>query len=141
MNFRLFLVASLVIIPFMIYAQTDLTIWKELNTKNNENIFYDPEMLDTAQGIKFDVWVLQKYDPPLKFEYINGKIYKSKTLYCIDSNKQKYGISEVIYFNQEDKQIYIHRNDNKNLEEDQKFIFPISKYSFINKLLKLYIDK
>lgn len=141
MTLKLFLAASFILIPIITFAQTDQTIWKELDTKNNDNIFYDSEMLDTAHGLKFDVWVMQKYDPPLKFDYINGKIYKSKTLYSIDSNKQKYGIWEVIYFDQEDKQIYNHINDNNNLELDKKYGFPISKYSFINQLLQLYIDK
>lgn len=93
-------------------------------------------MLDKMEGDKLDMWVLQMHKPALKFDGINGEIYRSKTLYSIDLKTVRYGIDKVVYYDAANQELYKHNYENANMPENVKYTYPIFEDSFMYALVK-----
>ena len=117
-----------------IYAQSEYLKWKPLVINEKQKIWYDDSAIDTANSGIFNVWILQMHKPPLEFEEMPGKIYRSKTLYAVNLNTDKYGILKVIYYNVNNKEIYNFDYHIENYPDDLKYTYPISDNSFMHKL-------
>jgi len=74
-------------------------VWKVVNAADGSKFWYDASALDTIKGDRFNVWILETHQPPVKYEGIEGEIFRSKTLYAINLTNVKYGILKIRYYN------------------------------------------
>jgi len=134
------LTAALIIVLFVgtvsANAQSEYLKWKPLVINQKQRIWYDASSIDTSKGTKFDVWILQMHQPPLTFNEIHGKVYRSKTQYCVDLNSGKYGILRVVYYGVTNNVLYNFDYHIDNYPDNLKYTYPIVDNNFMSKLIK-----
>jgi hypothetical protein len=125
--------------PINLFAQTDDLNWKVLVGTNNRKVWFDATTIDTAKGKEFKIWLLELYKPPLTITGLKDPVYKSKTLYKINLNILRYGLSEVIYYNASDKQIAKYNYDMPNITGNSQYSYPALDDNQIMSVIKRYI--
>lgn len=128
---------------FKTLAQNNNQQWELLSNEGKEKIWYDESSLDTLRSPKFNVWILEMYNPPLDFQEINSKVFRSKIQYSIDLELMKYGILKVVYFGLNNKTIYDFDYHIENYVDSLKYTYPINDsplmVKFINQVKKKFI--
>ena len=131
-SFLLFAFCSIVV-----FGQTEeIHVWKVLNLESGEKIWYDTSGLDTIQGDRFDIWLLEVHRPPKTFEGFEGEVFRSKTLFGINLTTVKYGILKVRYYNIMNKEIYSYDYDNPPPDDGIKYTYPVTENSYIHLLIR-----
>lgn len=120
-------------------AQSDDQNWKVLIANNNKKIWYDAASLDTVKGSEFTIWALELHKPPLDITGIKEPIYKSKTLYKINLELLRYGISQIVYYNSSDKQIAKYNYDLPGKEDNFQYSYPVLDSPVLTGIIKNYI--
>jgi hypothetical protein len=128
--------AFFLIINVSLTAQIDQHIWKPLVVEENQKLWYDANMLDSAKGDKFQVWVLELHKPPLEIENIDGDVYRSKTLYTVNLNSVKYGILKIVYYDVASREIFNYDYSKPEEYDDLNYPYPITENSFMFLILK-----
>gem|GEM_PF-4719738 len=100
--------------------------WKSLSKNNKERIWYDETFLDNPLSNKFNIWILQMYNPSLEFQEIPERVYRSKIQYAINLKIMKYGMSKVVYYGINNKMIYNFDYHLFNYADSIKFSYPIN---------------
>ncbi len=127
---------------FVLFAQTeDKHIWKPLTTKSGEKFWYDPSTFDSVSNDKLNVWVLESHRPPLKFEGIEGDVFRTKTLYTINLSTAKYGLKKIRYYGLTKKEIYSYDYDIYESDDIFTFPYPILVDSKIHLVLQEFLKK
>lgn len=128
----------LILISYLsLYAQQDdKHVWKVVNAENGSKFWFDATTLDTTNGNKLNVWILETNQPPKKYEGIDGDVFRSKTLYTINLITVKYGIFKVRYYDLNNKEIFMFDYDNPMPPENIRFPYPITDNSLLFYLLK-----
>ena len=116
--------------------QNDQHVWKVVNAEDGSKFWYDVSTLDTSNGDKINIWILETNQPPKKFEGIDGDVFRSKTLYTINLITVKYGILKVRYYDLNNKEIFTFDYDNPMPPESLRYPYPITKNSLLFYLLK-----
>ena len=116
--------------------QDDKHVWKVVNADNGIKFWFDATTLDTTNGNKLNVWILETNQPPKQYEGIDGDVFRSKTLYTINLITVKYGILKVRYYDLNNKEIFSFDYDNPIPPENIRFPFPITDNSLLFHLLK-----
>ena len=119
------------------FAQTEYLKWKPLVINEKQRIWYDESSAFDSLTGTFNVWILQMHRPPLEFNELPGKIYRSQTLYGVNIKTGKYGILHVIYYDVNNKEIYNFNYHIDDYPNNLKYTYPISDNSFMNKLITL----
>lgn len=119
-----------------LFGQTSEHRWKPLIVSDDQKVWYDGLLLEKIADENTEMWVLQMHKPPLRFDGIKGDIVRSKTLYAIDLKEVRYGIQEVVYYNAENKELYRHSYETKNLTGSLKCPYPVTEDSFMFALVK-----
>lgn len=119
--------------------------WQPLVINDTSRIWYDSSVLDTVSAGKFDIWILQMHTPPLTFNEIPGKIYRSKTYYGINLETGRYEIIKVEYYGINNKKIYSFDYKTADYPDKMRYTYPIGDNStltmLIKKLDKIHGDK
>jgi len=122
---------------FSVLAQQDAQhVWKVVNADSGTKFWFDATTLDTTNGNKINVWILETNRPPKKYEGIDGDVFRSKTLYTINLVTVKYGILKVRYYDLNNKEIFSFDYDNPMPPENIRFPYPITDDSILFYLLK-----
>ena len=116
--------------------QDDKHVWKVVNADNGIKFWFDATSLDTTNGNKLNVWILETNQPPKQYEGIDGDVFRSKTLYTINLITVKYGILKVRYYDLNNKEIFSFDYDNPIPPENIRFPYPITDNSLLFYLLK-----
>ncbi len=119
-----------------LHAQSEYLKWKPLVINQTQRIWYDASSIDTVDGDKFKVWILQMYQPPLSFDGIADKIYRSRTQYGIDLNTEKYGILKVIYYGVTNNVLYNFDYHIDNYPDNLKYTYPLMENSYMKILIQ-----
>ena len=120
-----------------LYAQQDdKHVWKVVNADNGVKFWFDATSLDTTNGNKINVWILETNQPPKQYEGIDGDVFRSKTLYTINLITVKYGILKVRYYDLNNKEIFSFDYDNPMPPENIRFPYPVTDNSLLFYLLK-----
>lgn len=117
-------------------SQEAFVHWQPLVITDSSRIWYDSSVLDTVTGGKFDIWVLQMHKPPLSFNEIPGKIYRSKTYYGLNLENGKYEILKVEYFGINNKKLYSFDYKTKDYPDNMRYAYPIGDNSTLSMLIK-----
>ena len=128
----------LILISYLsLYAQQDdKHVWKVVNADNGIKFWFDATTLDTTNGNKLNVWILETNQPPKQYEGIDGDVFRSKTLYTINLITVKYGILKVRYYDLNNKEIFSFDYDNPIPPENIRFPYPVTDNSLLFYLLK-----
>ena len=120
-----------------LFAQNETQhIRKVVETADDSKFWYDASDLDTMKGDKFNIWILETHRPPVKYEGIEGEVYRSKTLYCINITTVKYGILKIRYYDVNNKETYSFDYDVPPPPEIIRYTYPITENSLLHYLLK-----
>ncbi|MFI5405674.1 MAG: hypothetical protein ACHQ1D_04090 [Nitrososphaerales archaeon] len=111
-------------------------VWKVLNADDGSKFWFDVSTLDTSNGDKINVWILETFQPPQKYEGIEGDVFRSKTLYAINLTTVKYGIMKVRYYNLNNQEIFTFEYDKPMPPESIRYPYPITDSSLLFYLLK-----
>jgi len=132
----------LIILNFSLFSQSDEKhIWKPLTTQTGEKFWYDPTTFDSVSNSKLNVWILESHKPPLKFEGIEGDVFRSKILYTINLSTAKYGLKKIRYYGLTNKEIYSYDYDKYESEDIFTFPYPIITDSKIHLVLQEFLKK
>ena len=111
-------------------------VWKVVNASDGSKFWYDASALDTVKGDRFNIWILETHQPPIKYEGIEGEVFRSKTLYAINLTTVKYGILKIRYYDVSNKEIFRYDYDNPPPPESIRYTYPVTDQSMIFYLIK-----
>ncbi len=111
-------------------------IWKLIQMDNGEKFWYDAAGIDTINGDQFNIWVLTVNKPPVKYEGVDGEVYRVKTLYGINLTSVRYGFATIRYYDVQNKEIYSFDYDNPPPPESIKYPYPITENSIFHEIIK-----
>ena len=128
----------LIIIGFvsLVAQQSEQHVWKVVNADDGSKFWYDASSIDTTKGDRFNIWILETYQPPKQYEGIEGDVFRSKTLYTINLTSVKYGIMKVRYYDLNNREIFTFDYDNPMPPESIRYPYPITDNSLLFYLLK-----
>jgi hypothetical protein len=132
-----FLIIYLFLLLFScVFAQQEEEhVWKIVDAADGSKFWYDASSLDTVKGDRFNIWILETHRPPLTYEDIEGEIFRSKMLYCINLTSVKYGILKLRYFDVNNQELYRHDYDNPLPPESIRYPYPITENSIMHYLI------
>ena len=111
-------------------------VWKVVNATDGSKFWYDASALDTIKGDRFNIWILETHQPPIKYEGIEGEVFRSKTLYAINLTTVKYGILKIRYYDVSNKEIFRFDYDNPPPPESIRYTYPVTDQSMIFYLIE-----
>ena len=111
-------------------------VWKVVNASDGSKFWYDASALDTIKGDRFNIWILETHQPPIKYEGIEGEVFRSKTLYAINLTTVKYGILKIRYYDVSNKEIFRYDYDNPPPPESIRYTYPVTDQSMIFYLIE-----
>jgi hypothetical protein len=128
----------LIIIGFVSVAaqQSEQHVWKVVNADDGSKFWYDASSIDTTKGDRFNIWILETYQPPKQYEGIEGNVFRSKTLYTINLTTVKYGILKIRYYDVSNQEIFSFDYDKPMPPESIRFPYPITDNSLLFYLIK-----
>ena len=128
----------LIIIGFisLVAQQSEQHVWKVVNADDGSKFWYDASSIDTTKGDRFNIWILETYQPPKQYEGIEGNIFRSKTLYTINLTTVKYGIMKIRYYDVSNQEIFSFDYDKPMPPESIRFPYPITDNSLLFYLIK-----
>lgn len=137
-----YLLILLFLFNLIAYSQTEEKhIWKPLSTLDGEKFWYDPSTFDSVANDKLNFWILESHRPPLKFEGIEGDVFRSKTLYTINLITAKYGLKKIRYYGLTNKEVYSYDYDQYVSDDIFTFPYPIVTDSKIHLVLQEFLKK
>ncbi len=137
-----YIIIIITVFHTIIFSQTeDKHIWKPLTTQSGEKFWYDPTTFDSVVNEKLNVWILESHRPPLKFEAIDGDVFRSKTLYTINLANAKYGLKKIRYYGLTNQEIYSYDYDKYESDDIFTFPYPIILDSKIHLVLQEFLKK
>lgn len=111
--------------------------WNKLETNDNKKLWYDVSDIDSIEGDRFDIWVLEVHTPPLKSEGIDGEIYRSLLLYSINLTSVRYGIMKIRYYDVKNKELFAFNYDTPPPPTDAlRYPYPILEESPVYAIVK-----
>jgi hypothetical protein len=122
-------------VNFSFTQQEEEHVWKKVDATDGTQFWYDAAHLDTIKGDKFNIWILQTHRPPLTYPDIEGEIFRSKMLYCINLTSVKYGILKLRYFDANNRELYRYDYDSPPPPESIRYPYPITENSIIHHLI------
>jgi len=128
----------LIIIGFVSLAaqQSEQHVWKVVNADDGSKFWYDATSIDTINGDRFNIWILETNQPPKQYEGIEGDVFRSKTLYTINLTTVKYGIMKIRYYDVSNQEIFSFDYDKPMPPESIRFPYPITDNSLLFYLIK-----
>lgn len=135
----LFLILS-VLICTISFAQEKEHRWKSISPNDKQKIWYDTGILDSALDDNIYVWVLHMNTPALVLDGVKEPITRTKTLYNINLNTVRYGISKAEYYDAANKKIQAFDYKIETLKDDLRFSYPVTESSFLYTIIKEFIN-
>jgi hypothetical protein len=137
-----YIIILILLFNLIVFSQTeDKHIWKPLTTSSGEKFWYDPSSFDSVSNDKLNVWILESHRPPLKFEGIEGDVFRSKTLYTVNLATAKYGLKKIRYYGLTNKEVYSYDYDLYESDDMFTFPYPIILESKIHLVLQEFLKK
>lgn len=131
------LIVLLLSLAFNLSAQQEEEhVWKVVNANDGSKFWYDASVLDTIKGDRFNIWILQAFQPPKRMDGIDGEVFRAKTLYAINLTTVKYGILKVRYYDVNNQEIFRFDYDNPLPPESIRYIYPVTDQSMLFYLIE-----
>jgi len=99
---KLSLITVILLCSIYINAQNQVPNWARVDYNYSGRMYIDINSIQNLNDTLVSVWTMEENFPPLSIESVNGKIYKTKTFFVFNKALYKYGILEIIYYDQKD---------------------------------------
>ncbi len=116
-------------------GQSENHKWKTLLT-GTRFVWYDGPQLDTVSASRFDIWTIELHKPPIDIDGIEGKIVRTKTLFCVDRESAKYGLKKVVYYDKVNTELGRYSYETDDTVPESKYYFPILNNPLFEALFK-----
>ena len=97
--------------------------WELVSSSTSSTTYVETKDLSSFEGSDVYLWVLEKYNPPIIIESVDGRIYKSKTYYLFSKEYKRYSMLQIIYYDEDDNVL-------KSFDYNRKSEIPTYKYNY-----------
>lgn len=135
-------ISLFIILSFLfnnIHSQDIKENWLPFKTKYKDKVYINTANIITSKN-DFYVWVLEENDPPIKIEFIDRDIYKTKTYFLINKELKRYRILQIIFYDKNNNVIKSYSYDDEMQNENLKYSCPIFEGSNIECVLLKCIE-
>jgi hypothetical protein len=122
-------------------AQAVKENWELIAQRSGSKIFIDPNGLDKYKDDDIFVWVLEEHANPIVIESVPKKIYKTKTYYLLNKTLKRYGIIQLLYYNEKGDVLKHFTYLNEAQDKIYKYSYPILPDSNIELILTRCLEK
>lgn len=122
---RLTIMKKLFVILFValgLYAQSS-DEWEMISSTGVSVTYIEKKDLKIYNGTDVYLWVLEKHNPPIVIESVDGRIYKTKTYYLFNTELRRYSLLQIIYYDEKDNVL-------KSFDYNRNTDIPSYKYNF-----------
>ena len=140
------LIAFVILVSFSsLNAQSAEENWVPVDKIVSQTIFINTTGLKYFKEDDIYFWTLEKHNPPLIIESVDGKIAETKTYYLVNKKLKKYSIMDIIYYDQNEN-VLANYSYKRNMDNDKyKYNYPIMDDSqmaiIFNEVLKYVGEK
>ena len=127
---------TIICLNFISFGQKEVHRWTPLVVNDNQKVWYDYNQIQYITLPKFEIWLLEVHQTPLKIEGVVTGVMRTKTLYGINLETMSYGIMAVAYYNINNQEIKRFDYGLENYDEKYKYSYPILEKSLIGMLVK-----
>jgi hypothetical protein len=132
-NITLFL--AFILAAGTVAAQNESNNWTLLTQKGGGKVMIDLKNIENSKGDDFTVWALEEHSNPIVIESVPKKIYKTKTQYLINKTLKRYGIIQLMYYDEKGNTLKHFSYLNDSQEATYKYSYPILPESTMELLL------
>ncbi|MDZ7763862.1 MAG: hypothetical protein U5K00_05480 [Melioribacteraceae bacterium] len=118
----------LLVVNLITFAQLDSN-WVLVSSAGNSTTYMETKDLNSFRGDDIYVWVMEKHNPPIIIESVDGRIYKTKTYYLINKRLQRYSLLQIIYYNENDDVLKSFSYNRKTNISNYQYNFPVMRGS------------
>ncbi len=119
------IIAIFVLFSFPINAQSYDENWVLIDGIESQTIYLNTAGLNLFKSDDIYFWTIEKHDPPLIIESVDGKIAKTKTYYLVNKKLKKYSIMEITYYDSNDN-VLANYSYKRNMDNEKyKYNYPI----------------
>mgnify|MGYP001347558381 CR=1 FL=1 len=115
-----------------VFSQSLEENWVPIDKIESQSLFLNTTGLKFFKDDDVYFWVLEKHEPPLVIESVDGKIAQTKTYYLVSKKLKKYSIMDVIYYDTKDN-VLANYSYKRNMENEKyKYNYPIIDDSYMS---------
>lgn len=119
------ILAIFIFISLPTKAQSVDENWVQISEIESQTIFLNTTGLNLFKDDDIYFWTLEKHDPPLIIESVDGKIAKTKTYYLVNKKIKKYSIMEITYYDSKDN-VLANYSYKRNMDNEKyKYNYPV----------------
>ncbi|MBA4319259.1 MAG: hypothetical protein C0412_12730 [Flavobacterium sp.] len=142
MNKRFFFISSLfVLLSGQLSAQIVKENWELVALKAGSKISIDLNGLDKYKEDEIYVWVIEEHASPIIIESVPKKIYKTKTYYLLNKNLKRYGIIQLLYYDEKGNVLKHFSYFTGAKDNTYKYSYPILPDSNVELILTRCLEK
>ncbi len=139
------LFAIFILLSLSISAQSIEENWVPIDKIESQSFFINTTGLNSFKEDDIYFWTLEKHDPSLVIESVDGKITQTKTYYLVNKKLKKYSIMDIIYYDSNEN-VLANYSYKRNMENEKyKYNYPIIEESqmaiIFNEVLKYVGEK
>jgi len=124
-RFKLSILLFFIITTLSVSAQSKNNDLIEVKSDSADKIFVLKSSVKLLGKDEIHAWTLQLHNIPLTIESVDEKIYKTKTNYLLNKDIKKYGLLEVIYYDEDDNVLKSFTYKKISEITNYKYNFPI----------------
>jgi hypothetical protein len=109
----------------VITAQTVKENWTLVVNREGSKISVELTGLEKYKDDDFYVWALEEHGSPITIESVPEKIYKTKTYFLFNKNLKRYGIIQLLYYDEKGNVLKHFSYLNDSQETSYKYSYPI----------------
>lgn len=133
-----FILVFLLIIAVQAQSSSE---WEMVSASGTSVTYIEKKDLTAYNGTDVYLWVMEKHNPPIVIESVDGRIYKTKTYYLFNTELQRYSMLQIIYYDADDNVLKsFDYNRNSDIPE-YKYNFPVMRGTNEEVILSKILEK
>jgi hypothetical protein len=140
---RLTIMKKLFVMLFVVlglYAQS-ADEWEMISATGVSVTYIEKKDLTIYNGTDVYLWVMEKHNPPIVIESVNGRIYKTKTYYLFNTELQRYSLLQIIYYDENDNVLKSYDYNRNTDIPSYKYNFPVIRGTTEEVILAKILEK
>ena len=115
---------AVLFLSLVLFAQSS-NEWEMVSASGTSMTYVEKKDLNLYNGTDVYLWVMEKHNPPIIIESVDGRIYKTKTYYLFNTELKRYSMLQIIYYDADDNVLKsFDYNRNTDILE-YKYNFPV----------------
>lgn len=91
----------ILVVVLSLFAQSS-DEWEMISASGTTITYLEKKDMKIYQGTDVYLWVMEKHNPPIIIESVDGRIYKTKTYYVFNKELKRYSMLQIIYYDADD---------------------------------------